>query len=163
MTHEDYMRQALALAREAQPPVPLVRLQGLQLRRFMGQIHGRGLSGRSIARTLSAWRGFYRWLGGRGLVSKNPVDGIRAPKSPKALPQVLSPDQAAQLLDAPQVAITQPLAMEVGRGHKAHAGQVLALQFFNAQGKYPGLELLGRQLLLQAAQAMRPERGALGL
>ena len=56
-----------------------------------------------------------------------------------------------------------PLAMEVGRGHKAHAGQVLALQFFNAQGKYPGLELLGRQLLLQAAQAMRPERGALGL
>ncbi|QWT47294.1 tyrosine recombinase XerC [Azospira inquinata] len=91
----------LALAREAQPPVSLVRLQGLQLRRFMGQIHGRGLSGRSIARTLSAWRGFYRWLGGRGLVSKNPVDGIRAPKSPKALPQVLSPDQAAQLLDAP--------------------------------------------------------------
>ncbi len=91
----------LALAREAQPPVPLVRLQGLQLRRFMGHIHGRGLSGRSIARTLSAWRGFYRWLGGRGLVSKNPVDGIRAPKSPKALPQVLSPDQAAQLLDAP--------------------------------------------------------------
>lgn len=91
----------LALAREAPSPVPLAQLQGLQLRRFMGQIHGRGLSGRSIARTLSAWRGFYRWLGGRGLVSKNPVDGIRAPKSPKALPQVLSPDQAAQLLDAP--------------------------------------------------------------
>lgn len=91
----------LALAREVPSPVPLAQLQGLQLRRFMGQIHGRGLSGRSIARTLSAWRGFYRWLGGRGLVSKNPVDGIRAPKSPKALPQVLSPDQAAQLLDAP--------------------------------------------------------------
>ncbi|MFZ2855592.1 MAG: site-specific integrase, partial [Rhodocyclaceae bacterium] len=71
-----------------------------QIRRFVTQLHARGLGGRSLARTLSAWRGFYRWLGLRGLATQNPVDGIRAPKSPKALPKVLSPDEASRLLAA---------------------------------------------------------------
>jgi hypothetical protein len=33
------------------------------IRRFVAQLHTRGLGGRSLGRTLSAWRGFYRWLG----------------------------------------------------------------------------------------------------
>ena len=70
------------------------------IRRFIAQLHARGLSGRSLARMLSAWRGFYRWLGRRGVVLINPVDAVRAPKSPKALPKVLSPDEAGRLLDA---------------------------------------------------------------
>jgi integrase/recombinase XerC len=49
---------------------------------------------------LSAWRGFYRWLGQRGETTVNPVEGVRAPKSPKALPKVLSPDEANRLLDS---------------------------------------------------------------
>jgi len=69
------------------------------IRRFVAQLHARGLNGRSLARTLSAWRGFYRWLGRRGEVAVNPVDGVRAPKSPKALPKVLSPDEASRLLE----------------------------------------------------------------
>ena len=69
------------------------------IRRFIAQLHARGLSGRSLARMLSAWRGFYRWLGRRGVVLLNPVDAVRAPKSPKALPKVLSPDEAGRLLD----------------------------------------------------------------
>jgi hypothetical protein len=68
----------------------------------------------------------------------------------------------AEFFDAPQVAVAQPLAMEVGRCHQAQAGPILALQFFNAQGEDPGFELLGRQFLFQAAQAVRPECGALG-
>jgi len=70
------------------------------IRRFIGQLHARGLGGRSLARMLSAWRGFYRWLGRSGVVDQNPVEGIRAPKSPKALPKVLSPDEANRLLDS---------------------------------------------------------------
>ena len=69
------------------------------IRRFIAQLHSRGLGGRSLARMLSAWRGFYRWLGLRGETTVNPVDGVRAPKSPKALPKVLSPDEANRLLD----------------------------------------------------------------
>ena len=76
-------------------------LQVLHIRRFVAQLHARGLSGRSLARTLSAWRGFFGWLGGRGLATQNPVEGVRAPKSPKALPKVLSPDEANRLLEMP--------------------------------------------------------------
>ena len=77
----------------------LSAIQSHQIRRFVAQLHARGLGGRSLARTLSAWRGFYRWLGLRGLTTQNPVDGVRAPKSPKALPKVLSPDEANRLLE----------------------------------------------------------------
>jgi integrase/recombinase XerC len=75
-------------------------LQTHHIRRFVAQLHARGLGGRSLARLLSAWRGFYRWLGMRGECATNPVDGVRAPKSAKALPKVLSPDEASRLLDA---------------------------------------------------------------
>lgn len=80
---------------------PLAALSSAQIRRFVGQLHARGLSGRSLARVLSSWRGYYRWLGQRGECVHNPVAGIRAPKSPHALPKVLSPDEAARLLDIP--------------------------------------------------------------
>jgi len=75
-------------------------VQTPQIRRFIGQLHARGLSGRSLARILSGWRGFYRWLGLRGEVTLNPVEGVRAPKSPKGLPKVLSLDEANRLLDS---------------------------------------------------------------
>jgi integrase/recombinase XerC len=75
-------------------------VQSHHIRRFIAQLHARGLGGRSLARMLSAWRGFYRWLGQRGETTVNPVEGVRAPKSPKALPKVLSPDEANRLLDS---------------------------------------------------------------
>jgi integrase/recombinase XerC len=57
------------------------------------------LAPRSIALVLSAWRGFYRWLGRDGLVASNPVDGVRAPKAGRPLPKALSVDQAMALAE----------------------------------------------------------------
>jgi integrase/recombinase XerC len=70
------------------------------IRRFVAQLHVRGLGGRSLGRTLSAWRGFYRWLGQHAMATHNPVDSVRPPKSPQALPKALSPDEANRLLAA---------------------------------------------------------------
>ncbi len=78
--------------------MPLAELQVHHLRRFVAQLHGGGLAGRSLARTLSAWRGFFAWLGERGLIQANPCDGIRPPKSPRLLPKALSVDETARLL-----------------------------------------------------------------
>ena len=78
--------------------IPLNGLQVHHIRRFVAQMHGQGLSGRSLARLLSAWRGFFGWLGERGLVKANPCDGIKAPKSPRLLPKALSVDETARLL-----------------------------------------------------------------
>ena len=76
-------------------------LQAAQLRRGLMQLHARGLAPRSIARTLSAWRGWYAWLARRGRIAANPADGLKPPKRPRTLPKVLAVDQAGSLLDAP--------------------------------------------------------------
>jgi integrase/recombinase XerC len=76
-------------------------IEAHHVRRFLAQLHARGASGRSLARMLSAWRGYYRWLARRGdggVPARNPALGVRPPKSRKALPQALSPDEAARLL-----------------------------------------------------------------
>ena len=78
---------------------PLAQLQVHDIRRFVAQLHGGGLSARSIARMLSGWRGFYRYLARDHGYADNPCLGLRAPKSPKRLPHALSPDEANQLLD----------------------------------------------------------------
>ncbi len=69
------------------------------IRRYAMQLHGSGLAPRSIARVLSAWRSYYRWLCRRGLAGRNPVEGVRAPKAPHNLPKALSVDQTQALLD----------------------------------------------------------------
>jgi integrase/recombinase XerC len=88
-------------------------LQSFQLRRQMMQLHGRGLSPRSLARLLSAWRAWYRWLAKRGAIARNPCDGLRPPKAPKRLPKALSVGQTMALLDAPADGVleTRDLAM----------------------------------------------------
>lgn len=75
----------------------LTRLTGADLRRFAGRLHAGGLAATSIARTLSAWRSYFRWLGHRGAVAANPASGVRAPRRPARLPKALAPDQAVQL------------------------------------------------------------------
>ena len=74
-------------------------LTALDLRRFVGRLHAAGLSGRSIARSLSAWRGLLRWLACRGVLDANVAEGLHAPKHPKRLPDALSVDEAFLLLN----------------------------------------------------------------
>ncbi|MEO8752058.1 MAG: tyrosine recombinase XerC [Casimicrobiaceae bacterium] len=92
------VRQLAALAAAATPRVALPKLTGAHLRRFLSALHGRGLSGRSLARMLSSWRGLFRYLAEEGLVHADPCAGLRPPKSPKRLPSALSPDDATRLV-----------------------------------------------------------------
>jgi integrase/recombinase XerC len=79
---------------------PLAALQSHELRRQAMRLHGQGLSPRSVARTLSAWRAYYRWLARRGELAADPCAGLKAPKRPRVLPKALGPEQANALLAA---------------------------------------------------------------
>ncbi|MEP6740111.1 MAG: tyrosine recombinase XerC [Caldimonas sp.] len=79
--------------------VALREAQVHHIRRWAAQLHASGLASRSIAIDLSAWRGFYRWLGRDGLVAANPVEGVRAPRAAKPLPKALSVDHAVALVE----------------------------------------------------------------
>jgi len=79
--------------------VSLERLEAQHLRRTVSQLHAGGMSGRTIAYMISGWRGFFNWLIKHRGFPHNPCAGLRAPKSPKALPKALSPDLMARLLE----------------------------------------------------------------
>jgi integrase/recombinase XerC len=84
------------------PGVALLALQTHHIRNFAARLHGAGLVGTSIARTLSAWRGFFQWAARHGHgVTVNPVDGVRAPRSGHALPKALSVEHAVALVAHP--------------------------------------------------------------
>ncbi len=68
------------------------------IRRFAAQMHARGLSPSSIARKLSAWRGFYNWMATHHQLAANPADGVKAPKRARALPKALGVDDAVRLV-----------------------------------------------------------------
>jgi integrase/recombinase XerC len=96
----NYGRDITALL-ELAADTSLAKLQIHHLRRFVAQLHARGLDGRTLARMLSAWRGFYRYLARDHGYVNNPCVGLRAPKTKKHLPQALSPDEAARLMEIP--------------------------------------------------------------
>jgi integrase/recombinase XerC len=70
-------------------------------RAYVTYLHRAGQAGKSIQRRLSAARAFYRFLLRERAVDANPLNGIRAPKSRKRLPAILSADQATQLVAIP--------------------------------------------------------------
>jgi integrase/recombinase XerC len=72
-----------------------------QVRSWVVKLHSQGQASRSIARMLSAWRGFYLWLANqKGLVNKSPLSDIKAPKRNKPLPKALSVEQAISLVES---------------------------------------------------------------
>jgi integrase/recombinase XerC len=72
-----------------------------QLRAFIAAEHRRGMSPKSLQRRLSACRSFYQWLLKHARIAASPAAGIRAPKAPRKLPQVLDVDEAVQLVELP--------------------------------------------------------------
>ncbi len=76
-----------------------LQLRPEQVRLYSARLHQRGLSGRSIQRALSSLRSFCRYLIRQGVLSSNPAQDIRAPRSPQKLPHSLDVDRIQTLLD----------------------------------------------------------------
>jgi len=87
----------------------LETLTAADMRGAVVRAHSAGLSPRSIAHRLSAWRAFYRWLAERVEMPANPVATVRAPKREKTLPKALSVDDAMALMDAPRADSSEAL------------------------------------------------------
>lgn len=100
LTIENYARDIRQLF-DAAGEAPLADIKSHQIRRFIAQLHGKGLGGKSLARMLSAWRGLYTYLMRDHHYANNPCAGLRAPKSARNLPHTLSPDEAVRMVDLP--------------------------------------------------------------
>ena len=98
LTRESYARDLQQLD-ELSKRETLDAIKVTHVRRFIAAMHSSGLSSKTIARRLSAWRSFYDYLINRHQFTSNPITGLRAPKSAKTLPQALSMEQAIKLVD----------------------------------------------------------------
>jgi integrase/recombinase XerD len=68
---------------------------------FLKNLSKTRLSARSVARTLSAVRGFHRFLVGEGIHDDDPTENIDTPKRSKSLPGVLSIAEVDAILKQP--------------------------------------------------------------
>ncbi|MCL4745350.1 MAG: tyrosine recombinase XerC [Burkholderiaceae bacterium] len=97
----DAYRRDLALLESIAGERGWAALDPTVLRRWVAGANRSGAAPKSIARRLSAWRGFLDWIVQRGAIPANPARGLRAPRARKRLPKALSPDQALGLVTPP--------------------------------------------------------------
>jgi len=71
----------------------------LAMRGFLGRLNKRGLSTKSIARSLAAVRGFYKFLATNEQVDSNPARAVGTPKSERYLPSYLDRTQVDRLFE----------------------------------------------------------------
>jgi integrase/recombinase XerC len=102
-TLDNYTRSLAALRTHALAlQVPRWRdLRSEQVQSFVAAEHRRGLAPGTLKHMLAACRSFFRYLAREGEAASNPALGVRSPKAPRKLPQVLDVDEVAALLDFP--------------------------------------------------------------
>ena len=76
----------------------LEALDAKAVRAFMTQRRRAGLESRSLARTMSALRTFFRWLEGRSVAEARAIFAVRMPKVPHGVPKPLTREKAAALV-----------------------------------------------------------------
>jgi integrase/recombinase XerC len=78
-------------------------IEHLQIRGYLSELYGRGLTKASAARALAAIRSWFKWLARRGYVAQNPASLVATPKLPKHLPRVPTIEQMNRVVDAAKV------------------------------------------------------------
>jgi len=91
-----YLREPLGQKR-------LDKLQPLDIQKVYGEMQARGLSARIVRHTHSALHNALKQAVKWGLLSRNPSDLVELPRVPHKERRVLSPDEAADFLEAADV------------------------------------------------------------
>lgn len=78
---------------------PLKKVTISDMRAWMAHERGRGVSARSLARSLSAVKSFYRWLAERDDFDATAVLSTRSPKFKHKLPRPLAEEAAIAMID----------------------------------------------------------------
>lgn len=104
--YERDLRQFLLFLKSKLRRAPTLRdLEHLSVRDFRAYMAERrrlGISGRSLARSMSALRVFYRWLEAQTVLRNPAIRQLTMPKIPHSVPKPLTVDAAASTVEMPQ-------------------------------------------------------------
>ena len=79
------------------------------LSEYLAELRRRGLGARSAARHVSAVRGLYRFLLAAGEIRRDPTEHLESPRPPRRLPRTLSIEDAAALVESPDLSAPEGL------------------------------------------------------
>lgn len=96
------------LAKEDHAVVP-VDIDHRLFRHYLAALKSEGRARSTMARRLAAWRSFYRYLRREGFIEDNPLARMAGPKQEKRLPRFLCEEEAALLVEAPD--LSHPLGL----------------------------------------------------
>jgi integrase/recombinase XerC len=82
----------------------LLALQARDVRAFLASRRSEGVGSRSLARTLSALRMFYKFLERRGYGKNDAIRAVALPKLPHSVPKPLTAPKATALVDGADIA-----------------------------------------------------------
>ena len=92
----------------AQGLAPIAKIGVRDMRSWMAHERGRGVGARSLARSLSAVKSFYRWLAEREDFEPTAVLSTRSPKFQKKLPRPLAEDAATAMIETVELQAREP-------------------------------------------------------
>ncbi len=145
-SYEFDLRELLRLTK-AMGKTELSQLSSADFRRCIAKLHSAGNNPRSIARKLSAWRGFYNWLQEQQGLASNPLQHLKAPKKRHNLPKTLGVDAASQLVassaDGDQFAVINRAMFELLYSSGLRVSELAALDYrYHQQADYQSLAWL---------------------
>jgi integrase/recombinase XerC len=89
-----YLRETLG------KDAPVVAVEHLHIRAYLGSLYERGLTKASAARALAAIRSWFKWLAKEHKLAQNPAVLVSTPKLPQHLPRVPSMEEVNGLLNS---------------------------------------------------------------
>ena len=107
-TLESYRRDLARLDRwAAKNGKPIAELTRPDLRKWIASLSREGLAPSSVARAVSAARGFFRYLMLDGHIKHHPAENLDTPQKFSYLPKFLTEDEIDRLFAAPDVSTDQ--------------------------------------------------------
>jgi integrase/recombinase XerC len=124
-------------------------MRGADVRAFMASRREAGVEPRSLARSLSAIKSFFRFLEREGVLSTEALNIVRTPKAKKSLPRALTVLEAKatiamtdELEDRPWVAARDMAVLSLCYGAGLRISEALALSRTDLEG--PTLRVTGK-------------------
>lgn len=103
-TLENYARDIAKMRSWAeQQGKPVEKLERKDLREWIARMSRDGLAPASVSRSVSAARGFFRFLMLDGHIKRHPAEDIHTPQRSARLPKFLSEEEMERLLFAPDI------------------------------------------------------------
>ena len=132
-TLESYARDLTRLEKWAtRTAKPIQALTRQDLRRWIAELSREGLSPSSVARAVSAARGFFRFLMLDGHVKGQPTEELNTPQRFAYLPQFLTEEEIDQLFAAPDISTEEGIRdrtlLEVMYGAGLRVSELVSLK-----------------------------------